>query len=123
MIDEILETIITMLLDTIEGFFNALVYPTSKHIITAIYTSFGFLVLSLLAEIIPSITLFVSWQEALTCTIILFIIYGLNSISQNDINKITGSVKAKANQAKSKVEKTVKTTSAKAKAKVGTKKK
>lgn len=108
MLDEILDTAITMILDAIESFFNALVYPTSKHLVTAIYTSMGFLVFSLVMELIGSVASFVSWQEALTCTIILFIIYGVNSISQKDINRLTSSIKDKAGKAKSKVTSTVK---------------
>lgn len=111
MIDEILETAITMILDAIESFFNAMVYPTAKHLQTAIYASMVFLLCSLISELSDSIVMFVSWQEALTCTIILFIIYGVSSISQNDINKMSGSIKEKANQAKNKVKTVVKTTS------------
>ena len=115
MLDEILDTAITMILDAIESFFNALVYPTAKHLQTAIYTSMIFLLFSLVAELLGNIVTFVSWQEALTCTIILFIIYGLNSISQNDINKMSSSIKDKASAAKRKVKTAVKSTSSKAK--------
>lgn len=113
MLDEILETAITMILDAIESFFNALVYPTAKHLQTAIYTSMVFLLCSLIAELFNNVVMFVSWQEALTCTVILFIIYGVSSISQNDINKMTGSMRNKAEQAKKKVVKTMKSTSVK----------
>lgn len=109
MLDEILETVITMILDAIESFFNALVYPTAKHLQTAIYTSMVFLLVSLTAMLFENVPTFVDWQEALTCTIILLIIYGVNSISQNDINKMSNSIKDKANQAKHKVTKAVKT--------------
>ena len=108
MVNEILETAITMILDAIESFFNAMVYPTAKHLQTAIYTSMVFLMCSLLAELFSGIVMFVSWQEALTCTIILFIIYGFSTISQNDINNMSGSIKDKATQAKKKVTKAVK---------------
>lgn len=108
MVDEILETAITMILDAIESFFNAMVYPTAKHLQTAIYTSMIFLFFSLLAEIIDDITMFVNWQEALTCTVILFIIYGVSSISQNDINNMSSSIKDKATQAKKRVTTAVK---------------
>lgn len=113
MLDEILETIITMILDAIESFFNALVYPTTKHLQTAIYTSMVFLLFSLISLLFEGIPIFVDWQEALTCTIILFIIYGANSISQNDIKKMTGTIKDKANKAKHKVTKAVKSTTKK----------
>ncbi len=108
MLDEILETAITMILDAMESFFNAMVYPTVKHLQTAIYTSMIFLLCSLISELFEDIVMIVSWQEALTCTIILFIIYGINSITQNDINKMSISIKEKATQAKHKVATTVK---------------
>lgn len=122
MLNEILETAITMILDAIESFFNAMVYPTAKHLQTAIYTSMVFLLCSLIAELFDSITLFVDWPEALTCTIILFIIYGVSSISQNDINKMSGSIKEKATQAKKKVTTVVKSTTSKKGAKTTKKK-
>lgn len=123
MLDEILETAITMILDAIESFFNAMVYPTAKHLQTAIYTSMVFLLCSLIAELFDGITMFVNWQEALTCTIILFIIYGISNVSQKDINKMSSSIKDKADQAKKKVSKAVKTTTAKTKGKTSKTKK
>ena len=71
-------------MDAIEEFFEALIVPTQRYVLDAFYVSLIFLVWSLLA--IPlKVFSFVSWQEALTCVILLGIVVLIDSSTRSKI--------------------------------------
>ncbi len=60
-------------MDAVEEFFESLTAPSTKFTFKAFMYSIGFLIMSVVMQYCD-IPCFVSWQEALTCSILMFII-------------------------------------------------
>lgn len=81
---EYLELVITTIVDAIEDFFESLVVPTASFVREAFLVSLAFIPVSVMLENYQLIS-FVSWQEAVTCSIILLIITLVDSTSRGQL--------------------------------------
>ena len=82
--EQFFNSFIEKIMDAIEEFFEALIVPTQRYILGAFYVSLIFLGWSLLAFLF-GIFSFVSWQEALTCVILLGVIVLIDSSTRSKI--------------------------------------
>lgn len=83
---EVLKLVVEGIMDALEEFFSALVAPSTKFTFNAFLVSLVFLGLSIVSEIIGVFS-FVSWQEALTCSIILSGIVLIDSTARKSIKE------------------------------------
>ena len=81
---EYLELVITTIVDAIEDFFESLVVPTASFVRETFLVSLAFIPVSVMLENYQFIS-FVSWQEAVTCSIILLIITLVDSTSRGQL--------------------------------------
>lgn len=91
------EMIITGFVDALEEFFQAISLPTSKHIKEAFKYSLAFLLISIVAKLI-NIWCFVSWQEALVCTVLLGLITLIDTSVRGEIASNVTKIKSLADK-------------------------
>ena len=84
---DILERILEGIMDAIEYFWDGLKQPTAKYTLGAFLVSLVFLVISIVMPLLGIAFQFVSWQEALTCSIILSIIALIDSSNRSLMKK------------------------------------
>lgn len=82
--EEFLKLLVDGIMDAIEEFFTALTIPSTKFTFNAFLISLTFLGWSILASVFGLFS-FVSWQEALTCSIILALIVLIDSTTRSSI--------------------------------------
>ena len=96
---EILQEIIKVMFDCIEDCVSTMTIPSGKRMIHVFYVTLGFLVLSIIFRLL-GIMSFISWQEALTASIIVGIISSVNYISKMQIESVLNRLKSKAKKRK-----------------------
>ena len=88
---QFLEMFVIGIMDSFEGFFDSVTLPTSKYVTGAFKVSLVFLIGSIAAEYF-NIWCFVSWQEALTCSLLLLMITlidsGVRSSIKGNLSKL-----------------------------------
>lgn len=89
------EMVIKYIVDSFEEFFEAISLPTSKHIKNSFLYSLVFLGVAVLCSFLD-IWCFTSWQEALTCSIILGLITLIDGSVRSSINSSVGKIKSLA---------------------------
>lgn len=94
MFSEILDTIISTIVDGLENFFDVVTYPTRKYVKTAILINCGFLLFSS-AGLILGYPVFVDYYEVLTAMILLLIIYFVSDISSKQVMEVSSLMKQK----------------------------
>lgn len=106
MFSEILDTIISTIVDGLENFFDVVTYPTRKYVKTAILINCGFLLFSS-AGLLFGYPVFVDYYEVLTAMVLLLIIYFVSDISSKQVMEVSSLMKQKTtkfiNTAKSQV--------------------
>ncbi len=85
--------------DCLEDFVGSVSIPSAKYIIDTFKVSLIFLLVSIVCRLFD-VWCFVSWQEALTCSIILLIISLIDTSTRGKISK---SIKTFKNSAQEKV--------------------
>lgn len=93
------ELVIKYIVDSFEEFFDAISAPTSKHIRNSFLFSLGFLLISIVCNIL-SLWSFVSWQEALTCSIILGLITLIDGSVRSSVGSSVNKIKSLASNVK-----------------------
>lgn len=94
MFSEILDTIISTIVDGLENFFNVVTYPTRSYIKTAIFINCGFLVFSV-AGLLFGYPVFVDYYEVLTAMVLLLVIYFVSDISSKQVVEVSSLMKQK----------------------------
>lgn len=84
--EDVLIRIINIIMDSIEEFFNVIKIPSAKYITDAFLVSLVFLALSVI-NVFLNFSFFVSWQEALTCSILLLIVMLVDSSTRSSLRK------------------------------------
>lgn len=94
---ELVKSLIRIVVDSLEEFFEVLVAPTASFTKDAFLVSLGFTAFSLLTHYLDIIS-FVSWQEAVTASVLMLVVVFIDSSSRSKINnglsKLKESVKA-----------------------------
>lgn len=85
------------IMDSIEEFFSSLTVPSSKFTFKAFVYAVVFLVMSIVLEMFD-MPCFVSWQEALTCVILMSIIVLIDGSVRGNIKKGMSSLKSIADK-------------------------
>ena len=88
MFTEILDAIISTIVDGLENFFDVVTYPSRKYIKTAIYINCGFLVFSL-AGLLMQFPVFVDYYEVLTAMALLLIIYFVSNVTSKQVQDVS----------------------------------
>ena len=79
-------------MDALEEFFSSLTAPSAKFTFRAFVISVGFLILSIAMKF-TGMPCFVSWQEALTCVLLMGIIVLIDSSVRSNISSGMKSIK------------------------------
>ena len=84
-------------MDALEEFFESLTAPSTKFTLNAFLYSLVFLVMSIVLGLfeVPS---FVSWQECVTCSLLMFVIVLIDSSVRSDIKSGMGKLKEVASK-------------------------
>lgn len=116
MFGEILDTVISAIIEGLEDFFNVITYPSRKYIKTAIFIACGFLAMSIVG-LLAGMFLFVQWYEALTAIIILTIIYFVSDITSKQVHDTANAMMMKTSKAIAYTKKQVSSSKGKSKGK------
>lgn len=94
---EFMRLLVEGILDSIEEFFNALTVPSRRFTFDALLVSLVFIVASIVLPMCGLDT-FVSWQEAVTCSVLLLMIVLIDSSARSSIKSSVGKIKALTNR-------------------------
>lgn len=92
-----IEMFVEAVMDSLEEFFDALIVPTARYIRNAFIISLIFLTGTFLCDCF-NVWTFVSWQESLTCSIILLIVTLIDSATRHSVKDMAGKIKSIANK-------------------------
>lgn len=88
MIEEYIRLLVDGVMDSFEEFFDAISVPSAKFTFHAFLVSLIFLPISILCEVFQVLT-FVSWQESITCSLILLCVTLVDATTRGEIKKNT----------------------------------
>lgn len=91
-VSEFVKYFITIIIDAVEEFFDALIVPSTKFTFDAFLVSLGFLGWSILS-LFTQLPNAVSWQEALTCSILMGIIVLIDTSVRSSIKSNIDTIK------------------------------
>lgn len=91
-VSEFVKYFITIIIDAVEEFFDALIVPSTKFTFDAFLVSLGFLGWSTLS-LFTQLPNAVSWQEALTCSILMGIIVLIDTSVRSSIKSNIDTIK------------------------------
>ena len=98
MFGEILDTVISAIIEGLEDFFNVITYPSRKYIKTAIFVACGFLAMSVVG-LLAGMFIFVQWYEVLMAIVILTIIYFVSDITSKQVHDTANAMMVKTSKA------------------------
>lgn len=90
--EEVVKMIIDAIMDALAEFFDALTVPTRRYTLDALIVAVIFLGVSILTWLFDIFT-FVSWQEALVCTLLLCVIVLIDSSARSAIKSSLSKIK------------------------------
>lgn len=94
---EYLKILVEAIMDAIEEFFSALTAPSTAFTFDAFLVSLGFIAWSLIA-LATGLPSFVSWDEAVTCSVLLLIIVLIDTSARNSIKSTLSKIKGVTNK-------------------------
>lgn len=94
---EFIKLLVEGIYDALEEFFDALTLPSRKFTFNAFCVSCVFLISSVILQLFGIFT-FITWDEALTCTILLGIIVLIDSSARNTIKGNISRIKEAASR-------------------------
>lgn len=95
--EEFITVLVEGIMDAFEEFFDALTVPTTKFTFQAFLVSLCFLGLSV-AGAVFGLPVFVDWQEALACSILMLIVVLIDSSARSGIKSNLGKLRGVASK-------------------------